>query len=65
MGDSNGHAYRSAAHGAVGGGAGKGHRHVELPKRTPIGNLWRTVAEKFGLPYGTFGDSTGKTDVLV
>ena len=48
----------------MGGAAGKGARHVELPTRTPIGNLWRNVAERFGANVEQFGDSTGKTNVL-
>ena len=33
---------------AVGGRLGRGDRHVVLPKRTQIGNLWLTVANHFG-----------------
>ena len=47
---------------AVGGGVGKGHRHIQLPKRTPVGNLWLTVAKQFGSPIETFGDSNGHDD---
>lgn len=47
------------------GAVGTGHRHIELPTRTPVGNFWLNVAEKFGHPMDRFGDSTGKTDVLV
>jgi hypothetical protein len=50
---------------AIGGGVGAGHRHVQLPTRTPVGNFWMNVADKFGKPMDRFGDSTGKTDVLV
>ena len=32
--------------------------------RTPIGNLWRNVAERFGTKVEQFGDSTGTTNVL-
>jgi Protein of unknown function (DUF1552) len=65
MADSNVHATDPLPVIAVGGGVGAGHRHIELPKRTPVGNFWLNVAEKFGKPMDTFGDSTGKTDVLV
>jgi hypothetical protein len=58
MGDSNGHATDPLPVVAIGGGL-KGHRHIELPKRTPVGNLWRAVAAKFGTPVETFGDSNG------
>jgi hypothetical protein len=63
MGDSNVHASDPLPLMAVGGGAGKG-RHVVLPIRTPVGNLWLNIAEKFGHPMERFGDSTGKADVF-
>ncbi|HTW63789.1 MAG TPA: DUF1552 domain-containing protein [Bryobacteraceae bacterium] len=65
MADSNVHATDPLPVIAVGGGVGAGHRHIELPKRTPVGNFWRNVAGKFGKPMEHFGDSTGSTDVLV
>jgi hypothetical protein len=65
MADSNVHATDPLPLVAVGGGVGAGHRHVQLPTRTPVGNFWLNVAEKFGKPMERFGDSTGKTDVLV
>ena len=49
---------------AVGGGIGKGHRHVVLPEHTPLGNLWVTVAEMYGLDGQTFGESTGRASIL-
>ena len=65
MADSNVHASDPLPLIAIGGGVGAGNRHVELPTRTPVGNFWLNVAEKFGKPMDKFGDSTGKTDVLV
>jgi len=65
MADSNVHATDPLPLVAIGGGVGEGHRHIELPTRTPVGNFWLNVAEKFGKPMENFGDSTGKTDVLV
>jgi hypothetical protein len=65
MADSNMHATDPLPLVAIGGGVGTGHRHVQLPTRTPIGNFWLNVADKFGKPMDTFGDSMGKTDVLV
>jgi hypothetical protein len=65
MADSNVHATDPLPVIAIGGGVGAGHRHEKLPARTPIGNFWLNVAEKFGKPMDKFGDSTGKTDVLV
>ena len=48
---------------AVGGGVGVGHRHVLAKEHTPLGNLWVTVAEKFGCGPHTFGESTGPLDL--
>jgi hypothetical protein len=63
MGDSNGHNTDPLPVALIGGGL-QGHRHIELPKRTPVGNLWRTVAERFDTPVDQFGDSTGMVDGL-
>ena len=51
---------------ARGGGRrrGPGNRHVQLAPRTPIGNLWLSVAQHFGAERSTFGDSTGTVDVF-
>jgi hypothetical protein len=46
---------------AVGGGV-RGNRHLVLPKKTEVGNLWLTVANKFGAPLDTFGEGTGTVD---
>jgi hypothetical protein len=64
MADSNMHATDPLPLVAIGGGVGTGHRHIQLPTRTPVGDFWLNVAEKFGKPMDRFGDSTGKTDVL-
>jgi hypothetical protein len=40
----------------LGGGLGKGYRHIELPTRTPVGDLWLSVANKFGDKLTEFGD---------
>jgi hypothetical protein len=64
MADSNGHATDPLPMILAGGSAGKGARHVQLPKRTPIGNLWMNVSAKFGAPQPSFGDSTGTADVI-
>jgi hypothetical protein len=63
MADSNAHATDPLPLVAI-GDVGRGHRHEVLPVRTPVGNLWRNVAEKYGREIEHFGDSTGKTDVL-
>jgi uncharacterized protein DUF1552 len=58
MGDSNSHASDPLPIVAVGGGAGKGPRHVQVPTRTPVGSLWMTVANQFGKTMDRFGDAT-------
>jgi hypothetical protein len=62
MGNPNGHASDPLPVVAVGGGVGKGHRHVEVRKQTPIGNLWLAVANKYGSRIDTFGDSDGRIE---
>ena len=64
MGDSNVHASDPLPIVAVGGGVGKGHRHVQVPTRTPVGCLWSTVADRFGSPMEPFGDGEGMIDGL-
>lgn len=64
MADSNGHVSDPLPMVLTGGGAGKGARHVQLPIRTPVGNLWSNVAEQYGARVEPFGDSTGKAEVL-
>jgi hypothetical protein len=64
MADGNGHTGIPLPMMIVGGGAGKGYRHVKVPDHTLLPNLWVSVAEKFGSPIDTFGLSTGRLDVL-
>jgi len=60
MGDSNSHASDPLPVVMVGGLVGTGHRHIEVPFRTPVGNLWSTVADRFGAPaIPHFGDGAG------
>jgi hypothetical protein len=49
---------------AVGGGLGRGNRHLVLPQETQIGNLWLTVANRFGSEQKTFGLSTGTIELF-
>ena len=42
----------------------KGNRHLRYPKGTPLANLSLTLIDKFGVPMGRFGDSTGELDLL-
>jgi hypothetical protein len=63
MGNSNVHATDPLPMVAVGGGL-RGGRHVVLPPKTEIGNLWLTVANRYGIPLEKFGESTGTLEVL-
>jgi hypothetical protein len=62
MANSNVHATDPLPMVAVGGGTGNGNRHVVLPKNTPLGNLWLTVANHFDSPMSKFGESTGTAE---
>jgi hypothetical protein len=62
MANSNVHATDPLPMVAVGGGAGRGNRHVVLPERTQIGNLWLSVANHFGSQQQTFGESSGTAE---
>ena len=62
MGNPNQHASDPLPMVAVGGGVGKGHRHVQLAPRTPVGNLWLTVAQKYESPVERIGESNGTID---
>jgi hypothetical protein len=64
MGDSNSHASDPLPIVVAGGGVGKGHRHVEVATRTPVGNLWSAVAAKYGTTVEHFGDGTGPMEGL-
>jgi hypothetical protein len=64
MGNSNVHATDPLPMVAVGGRLGRGNRHVVLPPRTQIGNLWLTVSNHMGAPLTSFGDSTGTVDLF-
>jgi hypothetical protein len=64
MGNSNIHATDPLPMVAVGGRLGRGGRHVVLPARTQIGNLWLTVANHMNAPLEKFGDSTGTIELF-
>ena len=61
MGDSNVHASDPLPL-VFAGAVGKGHRHVQVAARTPVGNLWSTVAARFGTTIERYGDGTGMVD---
>ena len=46
MGNPNQHASDPLPLLAVGGGVGTGNRHIQLAPRTPVGNLWLSVAKR-------------------
>jgi len=62
MGNPNVHATDPLPLVAVGGAAGRGNRHIMLPERTEIGNLWLSVAVHAGARLERFGESTGTVD---
>ena len=62
MGNPNQHASDPLPLLAVGGGVGKGHRHIQLPVRTPVGNMWMAVAKKYGSGVPSMGESNGVVD---
>ena len=62
MGNPNGHASDPLPCIGVGGGVGKGNRHVQLKKQTPVGNLWLAIANQYGSKLETFGDSDGRVE---
>jgi hypothetical protein len=64
MGDSNQHASDPLPIVIAGGGIGKGYRHLEIPDRTPVGNLWSTIAANYGTKIEHFGDGMGTIDGL-
>jgi hypothetical protein len=64
MANSNVHATDPLPMIAVGGALGRGNRHLVLPKDTQIGNLWLTVANRFGSEQKTFGQSTGTIELF-
>jgi len=64
MGNPNPHASDPLPVAAIGGAVGKGHRHIQLTPRTPVGNLWLSIANKYGAALDSFGDSNGRVDEL-
>jgi hypothetical protein len=63
MGNGNAHATDPLPLVAVGGGVGEGHRHILPAPRTPVGNLWVDVADKFGVHVSSLGESTGRLEL--
>jgi hypothetical protein len=64
MGNPNQHASDPLPLLAIGGGAGRGSRHIQLPARTPVGNLWMSVAARYDVQPPAIGESTGTVDLF-
>jgi hypothetical protein len=64
MGNPNGHLTDPLPVIGLGGGLGRGYRHIELPARTPVGDLWLSVAHKFGDHMKQFGDGQAPIDLF-
>ena len=62
MGNPNGHLTDPLPVVGLGGGFGKGYRHIELPARTPVGDLWLSIAHHFGDNLKQFGDGDAPLD---
>jgi hypothetical protein len=63
MGNGNVHAGDPLPLLALGGGAGRGNRHLTLAAHTPIGNMWMGVADQFDCDIESIGASTGRIDL--
>jgi hypothetical protein len=62
MSDPNRHSHVALPLVLAGGGI-TGGRHITHPKETPLGNLHRSLAKKFGVEMERFGDSSGLVDL--
>jgi hypothetical protein len=63
MGNPNVHAAGPLPIVALGGGAGRGNRHLQAAANTPVGNLWLGLAGKYGSQMDSFGVSTGRVEL--
>ena len=64
MSDGNAHATGNLPVVVMGGGAGKGGRHIRYPDDTPLPNLHLTLLDRMGVHIDTLGDSTGRLEHL-
>jgi hypothetical protein len=64
--DGNRHTYNDLPVLLAGGGGGqiRGGRHIRYPKDTSISNLYLTILDRLGMPMESFGDSSGKLNIL-
>jgi hypothetical protein len=63
MGNPNSHAAGPLPMVALGGGAGRGNRHIRAAENTPVGNLWLAVANRYGSDVESFGASNGRVEL--
>jgi hypothetical protein len=63
MSNGNAHSAHPLPVAAIGGAGGRGQRYIQSPARTPIGNLWVGVANRFGSDISRLGESTGRVDL--
>jgi len=61
LGDGSTHQYNDLPIVVAGGGGGrfKLGRHIHMPRRTPIANLWLTYLDTLGVKQKRYADSTG------
>jgi hypothetical protein len=64
MGNPNQHATGPLPMVVAGGAVPRRNRHINLPAGTPVGNLWLSVAQQFGNPMESFGESNGTVDLF-
>ena len=64
MSDGNAHATADLPLVLMGGGVGKGGRHLRYPGDTPLPNLHLTLLDTLGVPIEHLGDSTGRLEHL-
>ncbi|MGH9785184.1 MAG: DUF1552 domain-containing protein, partial [Terriglobia bacterium] len=64
--DGNSHLHGNLPVALFGGGSKPipGGRHIRYPQDTPMSNLFVAMLERLGMPQESFGDSTGKLDLL-
>jgi len=63
MSESNNHDPHDLPTLLVGGFGGRGSRHVQAPKETPVANFMLSLGQHFGVEMDSFGISTGTVDI--